>query len=187
MPTIECPTLFNVTNEKLCVENFAGVGSTGYIFKLDDIEKSKLVAVENVYAWTDDTFKEGKGFYKVELKSESQNFVGESNGNNKGFKITGTQVIEVVDETVGKLLRGLNNIKWGMVIADGDEGRYQILYSPTQKIKLDAGALKTDTGTASGDDRVATLTPVLSPVKYPNLFLTFPTGKTPEDYIIPEN
>ena len=87
-----------------------------------------------------------------------------------------------MNEAVAELMRGLNNLDWGVILTDGDD-KYQILYSPTQKVTLDAGALKTETGAAASDDRIATIAPVLENVKYPNLYVTFPEGKTPEDYL----
>lgn len=48
---------------------------------------------------------------------------------------------------------------------------------------MDANAVQTATGSQASDDRVTTLQPVLLPVKYPNLFVEFPEGKTPEDFL----
>lgn len=178
----QCPVLLDISNEDQCLENFAGLGTVGYFFMKDDIDKSKLVANKNVYAWAEDTFKEGKGFFRVELKTGSQSFSGASLGQNKGFSITGQQIIQVVNEKVAQFCRALNNTDWGLVIADGESG-WQILYSPTYKVTMDANAVQTATGSQASDDRVTTLAPVLQPVKYPNLFVEFPEGKTPEDFL----
>jgi len=195
MANSNCPTLSHITNDDQCMENFAGLGSVAYIFLKDDINKAKLaVAADDptTYEWkdasgsgdsaVDGTFKTGKGFYKLELKENSQSFTGESQGARKGYKISGNLVIEVVNKAVSKLLRGLNNLDYGIILPDGDD--YQIMYSPTQKITRDAGSLKTDTGAAASDDRIATLTPVLENVKYPNLWVSFPEGKTADDYVL---
>ena len=191
MATTVCPTLMPLSNGDMCQENFAGLGSYAYFFALDDIDKSKLVADKNVYAWTDEVLKSGKVFYKAELKEDSQSLTGESQGNNKGFQITGQLIVEAVNEKVAQFLRALNNIKWGVIIPDGDNA-FQILYSPTRKIKLDSGALKTETGAAASDDRQSTIAPVLGPVTYANYYVTFPEGKDPESYCtspmpLPEN
>lgn len=180
MPVV-CPTLRDITNDDQCLENFAGLGSVAYFFVKDDLE-APLVATKNVYAWLANSFATGKGFYRAELRENSQSFTGESQGKRKAFKITGQLIIEVVNEAVAELMRGLNNLDWGVILTDGDD-KYQILYSPTQKVTLDAGALKTETGAAASDDRIATIAPVLENVKYPNLYVTFPEGKTPEDYL----
>lgn len=182
MATKNCPTLRNILNEDMCMENFAGLGSVAYIFLKDDIDRSKLVAEKNVYKWTEDTFKEGKGFYRVELKENSQSFTGSSQNRRKGFKITGQLIIEVANEETSELLRALNNLDWGVILPDGDD-KYQIMYSPSQKITLDADSLNTQTGAAASDDRQTTIAPVLENVKYPNLFVDFLEGKGPEDYL----
>lgn len=180
MPVV-CPTLRHISNDDQCLENFAGLGSVAYFFVKDDLT-APLAAEKNVYSFLETSFVTGKGFYRAELRENSQSFTGESQGKRKAFKITGQLIIEVVNEAVAELMRGLNNLDWGVILTDGDD-KYQILYSPTQKVTLDAGALKTETGAAASDDRIATIAPVLENVKYPNLYVTFPEGKTPEDYV----
>ena len=183
MTNLNCPTMRHIKAGDVCTENFAGLGSVAYFFLKDDINKEKLVADKNVYAWTNEVFKsDTKGFFKVELKPESQSFIGENQGKNKGFNITGQLIIEVVNEETSEFLRALNNLDWGCILPDGDE-KYQIMYSKTRKVTLDSGALKTETGAASTDDRQATLAPVQPGCSYPNLYVTFPEGKGPEDYL----
>lgn len=178
----ECPQMRHISNDDQCLENYAGLGATAYFFLVDDIDKSALVATQETYAWTATTFKEGKGFYKVELRENSQSFTGESQGKRKGFKITGQLIIEVVNEAVSELLRALNNREFGIILGDGE--KYQIMYSPSKKVTLESGALKTETGASSSDDRIATLAPVIENVAYSNFWVTFPTGKTPDDYVL---
>ena len=72
MPVV-CPTLRDITNEDQCLENFAGLGSVAYFFVKDDLE-APLVATKNVYAWLATSFASGKGFYRVELRENSQSF-----------------------------------------------------------------------------------------------------------------
>ena len=172
----------HISNDDQCLENYAGLGATAYFFLVDDIDKSALVADKETYAWTATTFKEGKGFYKVELRENSQSFTGESQGKRKGFKITGQLIIEVVNEAVSELLRALNNREFGIILGDGE--KYQIMYSPSKKVTLESGALKTETGASSSDDRIATLAPVIENVAYSNFWVTFPSGKTPDDYVL---
>ena len=178
----ECPQMRHISNDDQCLENYAGLGATAYFFLVDDIDKSALVATQETYAWTATTFKEGKGFYKVELRENSQSFTGESQGKRKGFKITGQLIIEVVNEAVSELLRALNNREFGIILGDGE--KYQIMYSPSKKVTLESGALKTETGASSSDDRIATLAPVIENVAYSNFWVTFPSGKTPDDYVL---
>lgn len=171
-----CPQMVSILNDDQCLENFAGLGATAYIFLRDDIDKDQLKTLEgrpNVYSWGKDVLLEGKHLYKVELRENSQSFTGESQGQRKGFKITGQLVIEVVNEKTALLCRALNNREYGIILPDGDN--YQIMYSPTKKITRDAGALKTETGASSSDDRVATLTPVLENQSYPNYWVEIAT------------
>lgn len=182
MANPNCPTLRHILNDDQCEENYAGLGSTAYIFQKDDL-KAPLVANKNVYTMGSDAFKEGKGLFKVELRENSQSFTGESQKRRGGFKITGNLIIEVVNEETSELLRALNNLDWGVILSDGDNGKWQILYSPTQKVTIDAGGLKTETGAAASDDRICTVAPVLENVKYPNLYVEFAEGVTPEELL----
>lgn len=181
MAKTNCPTLRHITNDDQCLENFAGLGAKAYIFIKDDL-KAPLVATKNVYTFPEDAFKENCGFYAVELKENSQSITGESQGKRKGFKQTGQLVIEVVNEAVSELLRGLNNLDWGYIVADGDD-KWQIMYSKSQKITLDSGALKTETGAQASDDRVSTLAPTLENALYPCCFVSFPEGVSPDDML----
>lgn len=186
MANPNCPTMRHILAGDVCTENFAGLGSVAYFFLKDEMNLEEFKAEKNVYAWTDDVFKEGKGFYKVELKPESQSFTGESQGKNKGFNITGQLIIEVVNEEISEFLRSLNNLDWGCILPDGDD-KFQLMYNKTRKVQLDSGSLKTETGAASSDDRQTTLAPVCPGCKYPNLYVTFPEGTTPEDYLATAN
>ena len=185
MANSNCPTLLHISNEDQCQENFAGLGSVAYIFLKDDIDKKELKRStddETVFEWKENTFKSGKGFYKVELLENSQSFTGESQGARKGYKRTGQLIIEVVNKKVSKLCRGLNNLDYGIILGDGEE--FQIMYSPNQKITRDAGAIKTETGAAASDARQTTISPVLENLLHPNEWVTFPEGKTPDDYVM---
>lgn len=196
MPNPNCPVMRHILAGDVCTENFAGLGSVAYFFLKDDINPEKFRADKNIYTFeaattttvgeesvnVEGTFKSGKGFFKVELKPESQSFTGESQGKNKGFNITGQLIIEVVNEETSEFLRSLNNLDWGCILPDGDD-KYQLMYNKTRKVQLDSGALKTETGAASSDDRQTTLAPVQPGCKYPNLYVTFPEGTTPEDYL----
>lgn len=176
-----CPTLFSISNANMCFENFAGLGTVGYFFLKDDIDKSNFVAEKNVYSFSESTLVEGKKLFRVELKENSQGITGESQKARQGFKLTANLVINTVDERVADFCRSLNNLDWGLILPDG-ENKYQLLYSPTYRPTLDAGAIKTETGQAASDDRQTTISVVQENVKYPNLFVTFPEGQTPDDY-----
>lgn len=181
---VNCPALRHIDAADLCEESFAGLGSIGYIFLKEDL-KAPLEHEKNIYKMGDDAFGENKGFYKISLKPGSQSITGESQKKNGGFKQTAQLVIEVVNEATSELLRALNNRDWALVLPDGD--KFQIMYlHNSQKITLDSGALKTETGAAASDDRVCTLAPVLENCFYPNTWLQF-TGtsvKSPEDALV---
>ena len=155
-----------------CMENLAGLGEVVYIGLRSDLT-APLSATDNVYAAP--VFKDGKGLYKFDLKEEAQKIAGESQGKRKGFNITGTMVFDGVDKKVSKILRSLNNLDWFAIYPD-PSGDAQILYDPNKKVRIDQGGATTDTGAAAGDDRISTVNFILGPVKYPNLFVTEPTG-----------
>lgn len=164
-----CPTLRNLLQGQICEENFAGLGSTAYIFLKKDLAKP-LEHDGNIYKMNASSFKAGTGLFKLELKEGSQSITGESQKKRGGFKQTAQCIVEVVNEEVSDLFRALNNLDWCLIMPDG-ENKYQLLYSPTQKVTLDAGALKTETGAQASDDRIATIAPVLENCLYPNCFL----------------
>lgn len=180
--SVQCPTLDNISCEDMCLEHFSGMGSVAYFFLRDDINKANFTATENVYEFTDETLKTGKHLFRVELKEAGQQFNGESNAQGKGFKITANMIIEVINEKVGKLCRALNNLQWGCIIEDSDPGKYQLFYSPNKKVKIDGGGIKTDTGLQSSDDSQTTIAAYIIS-NYPNLYVKFPEGKTPDDYL----
>lgn len=168
--TVTCPTLTDVLNADQCNENYAGVAQTAYFFVKSDLSAA-LSEINGTYSTP--SFKSGKGLYKVDCKEESNKIEGGSLGFRKGFKITATIVAELVNAATAKLGRAINNLDIGIIVKDGDVS--QILYDPDHKIKFDADGIKTDTGAAAADDRTTTLSATLSPVKYPNLYVTEPS------------
>lgn len=182
MSNINCPTLRHIKQEDMCEENFAGLGSIGYIFVKEDLKAKLASAPTKVYSVPDDPFKEGKGFYRIDLRPGSQSITGESQKKNGGFKQTAQLIIQVVNEETAELLRALNNLDWALVLPDGDKWQCMYLHN-TQKITLDAGALKTETGAQASDDRITTIAPVLENCYFPNTYMEFAEGKSPEDYL----
>ena len=181
MANLNCPTLRHLLEDDQCEENFAGLGSIGYVFSKKDL-KAPLAHEKQIYKMGEDAFQEGKGLYRIDLKPGSQSITGESQKKNGGFKQTAQLIIGVVNEETADLLRALNNLDWALILPDGD--KWQIMYlHNSQKITLDAGALKTETGAAASDDRVTTLAPVLENCYYPNTYLEFDEGVTPEDLL----
>ena len=71
------------------------------------------------------------------------------------------------------MARAINNNDIFIIAKDGDVS--QIIYDPNRKVKFDSGAITTDTGAAASDDRITTYEAKLSPVYYPNLYVTEPS------------
>lgn len=184
MASSNCPTLRSILAGDMCEENFAGLGSVAYIFSKEDLV-APLEHTKQIYKMGADSFKSGKGLYKLELRPESQSITGESQKKRGGFKQTANLVIEVVNEETSDLLRSLNNLDWALIMPDGD--KYQIMYlHNAQKISIDAGGLKTETGQAASDDRVTTINVNLVNCFYPNTYLEFTGDATPESLMASE-
>lgn len=164
---VACPTLDHVLKSNDCLENFAGLGSVAYFGLKSDLAEP-LVLTDNVYS--EPKFKAGKGLFKIECKDETNKIEGSSLGYRKGFKQTGTSILESVNKAIAKLGRGLNNLDLFVIMPDDEE--FQIMYDKTRKIKFDADGIKTETGAAASDERQTTLTFSLQPVKYPNMYVT---------------
>lgn len=163
-----CPTLRNLLQGQICEENFAGLGSTAYVFLKKDLAKP-LDHVGPIYQLKKNSFKESTGLFKIELKEESNSITGESQKKRGGFKQTCNLVVEVVNDQTADLLRALNNLDWCLIIPDGEN--YQLMYNTTNKVSIDAGGLKTETGAASSDDRNTTINVSLANCIYPNTFI----------------
>ena len=164
---IECPTLEHVLNADQCGENLAGLGQVVYVALKDDLA-SPMVATDNVYSAP--TFKSGKGLFKIECADETQGITGGSLGYRKGFKQTLEFAIDAVNKIIAKTGRALNNLDLFFIVPDGEE--FQIMYDPNRKCKADADGIQSNTGKAASDERQTTCSFTLSPVKYPNYFVT---------------
>ena len=70
------------------------------------------------------------------------------------------------------MARAINSNATCIIAKEGDVT--QIIYDPNRKVKFDSGAITTDTGAAASDDRISTYEAKLSPVSYPNLYVTEP-------------
>lgn len=81
-----------------------------------------------------------------------------------------TFTLDVVNQIAAKLGRAFNNLDLFFIIPDNDV--YQIVYDPNRKVMFDTDGIASDTGSAPEDDRTTVYTATLSPVKYPNLYVT---------------
>lgn len=170
MPTtVTCPTLEHILNADQCNENLAGLGEVVYVGVKGDLA-APLTATENVYTLSADAFKSGKGLFKIECADETQGITGGSLGYRKGFKQTLEFAIDAVNKIIAKTGRALNNLDLFFIVPDGEE--FQIMYDPNRKCKADADGIQSNTGKAAADERQTTCSFTLSPVKYPNYYVT---------------
>ncbi len=167
--TVTCPELVDILADEECLENFAGLGTNVYVGLKSELS-APLTLDGNEYSTPE--FVSDRGLYKVQCKDGSQQISSQSNGENKGFSITGTFVIDRVNKNVSTLMRAINNRDFFVIFKDGDVS--QILYDENYKIKKDSGAVKTDTGAKADDDRVATVEIVQTNSRYPNLYVKEP-------------
>lgn len=179
--TSECPTLTDYLEGEQCHDNISGVSPNIYIALKGDLE-APLVLTGCTYS--EPKFKAGKGFFKLECKDESNKIEGSLLGANKGNKLTINAVIDAVNSETALLSRGLANLKWFAVVKDGE--KWQIMYDPERKIKVDNDGIKTSTGAASSDERTTTITATLQPVPFINLYVTITDiTKLQHDYVAP--
>lgn len=175
-----CPSLINYSAADECLENLAGMGEVAYIGLRSDLS-APLTPAENVYSGL--AFKDGKGLVKVDLKENSQKIEGSSNGKRKGYNLTATLVFDAVNRKTSLLTRALNNLgDLFIIMPDGDD--IQIMYDANKKIHADSGGITTTTGDTPDSDRITTAALILGPVKYGNLFLDLPEGKTLDQLVI---
>ena len=171
MANINCPELADYLNEENCLENIGGTSAVAYYFVKGDLA-APLTLSGCIYSAP--TFKSGKGLYKFDLKDETQQIKGESQGNNGGFNLTYNATIESVNKRIAELSRALNNLDICIIVPDGQTGDTQIMYDPNRRCEADNGGIAGDTGDTADSDRQATCEFHLKPVKYPLLYVTEP-------------
>jgi len=170
MAEVNCPTLADILASNECLENLAGLGSVVYVGIKGDLS-APLTATDNSYSTP--TFANGKGLYRLDCKEESQKYGFSSLGRRKGYEITGTLILEAVNKTTAKVLRGLNNLDLFLIFKDND-GSSLIVYDPVRKMEADSGGIAGDTGDTPDSDRQITLEYKLSPVIYPMYYVEEP-------------
>lgn len=164
-----CPNLEDFLTSDFCEENIGGTAAVAYVFLKSDLA-APLTRTKNVYSTP--TFKSGKGLYKIELKDDSQQVQGESQGPNGGYNQMWNAILDKVNRKTSELARSFNNLNIGVIVPDGEDN--QILYDPNRRLKAESGGIKTDTGVAPGDDRQTTLEFKLSGVSFPNFYVEAP-------------
>lgn len=166
-----CPSLEDFILENACEENIAGTSGVAYVFVKSDLEKP-MQRTGNVYETP--TFKSGKGLFKYELKDDSQQIQGESQGPNAGFNLTYNMILKRVNKKSSESARALNNLNIGVIVVDHEDS--QILYDPNRRLEAESGGIKSDTGAAPGDDRQTSFEYKLKGQSYPNFYVTEPEG-----------
>ena len=194
--TIICPTLGNILSSEECMENLAGLGSVVYIGNKADLNGPLSISEDteeaNVYKLdfgtgtgaerTGGSFKNGKGLYRFDCKEESQKYAFSSLNRRKGYEITGTLILEAVNQKTARVLRAMNNLDLFIIFQDND-GKYLIVYDPIRKVKADSGGIAGDTGDTADSDRQITLEYKLKPAIYPMYYVELTDGKTLDDYL----
>ena len=178
-----CPSLINYSAADECQENLAGLGEVAYIGLRSDLT-APLTANENVYSGL--AFKDGKGLVKLDLRENSQKIDSESQGKRKGYNLTATLVFDAVNRKTSLISRALNNLgDMFVIMPDGDD--IQIMYDVNKKVHADQGGITSTTGDTPDSDRITTANLILGPVKYSNLFLELPSGKTLDELVVDDS
>ena len=154
--------------ESACTENYAGTGTTLYLFKSADVDVTDLAIDENNNMYTGFKLKEGKKLVPVELKAQANKVDSELLGNGgKGFSNVGTVVIERDLDLAAVCARVMSNSSFGALLrkAGLNEGCF-ILWNPNVKPTF---ALSDTTGDAFDSDNQATWTITSSPMPYPRM------------------
>jgi hypothetical protein len=180
-----CPTLGDSLRGSQCTENFAGLGSNVYVGRQSDLTGKLSLDLSGDYpcVYEAPAFKAGKGLVKLECKNEGQKYEFESNGIGKGYKLTGTFVIDRINKEVSSILRGLNNFRDLFVIFyDNDKG-WLVLYDPEYPVQAESGGISGGSGDTADSDREVTCAFVLNKSLYPFLYIKTPEDKTWDDLL----
>lgn len=171
MASVTCPKLADLLNETNCLEQFAGLGTNVYLGIKSELT-APLKPTDNLYAAP--TFGAGTGLYKVQCIDDKQQIQSTSLGPRAGFKLTANFAHSAVSPESGKISRAINNNDIFLIFEDGENS--QILYDPIRRVRCEKDGIKTDTGTTPDSERLTTYEVSLSPVIFPNLYVTKPEG-----------
>jgi len=149
-----------------CTENYAGTGTTAYIFKTEDVDLTGLKVNETKNLYDGFALKTGKKIYPVILKNQANKVDSSSLGANKGFSNVGTIVIEKDLDVAAAVARTVNNSNFGVLLRRSDGNGCFILWNPNVKPTFE---LADTTGDAFDSDNTATWTITSSPMPYPRM------------------
>lgn len=181
----QCEELLNVLASEQCAEDFAGIGSVIYYGLKSDL-LAEMTESGPTFSGIAFPANSGKGLYRIDCKEEANSIVGSSGGMNGGFNQTLNFTVDFVNQDTSKLARAINNHQdLFFIVEDGDET--QVMYHPKHKITIDSGGIESNTGDTADSDRQITYAIQLKRCKYPNTYLTLPSGKTLEDLLASNN
>ena len=100
-----------------CAENYAGTGTTAWLFKGEDVDTTALKVDEELNQYTGFALKEGKKLVPVKLKNQANKVASSSLGKNKGFSNVGTLVVERDLDIAAVCARTMNNTNFGILLA----------------------------------------------------------------------
>lgn len=156
--------------DSACAENYAGTGTTAYLFKGADVDTTALSIDEKKNKYIGFALKEGAKIYPVKLKSQANKVVGATLGKNKGFSNTGTLVVDRDLDVAAVCARTMNNTNFGiLLLRPGIKNGCYILWNPTADPTLE---LSDDTGDAFDSDNQATWTVTSSPMPYSRMWIS---------------
>ena len=150
-----------------CTENYAGTGTTAYVFKTEDVDTTALKVDEKTNTYTGFKMKEGTKVTPIALKNQANKVASTSLGFCNGFKNVATVVIERDLDLAAVLSRAVNNANFGVLLpkAGIGQGAY-ILWNPMTRTEVE---ISDDTGDAYDSDNQATWTITSAPMAYPRM------------------
>ena len=154
--------------DSACAENYAGTGTTLYLFKSAWVDTTDLAIDDKNNMYTGFKLKEGTKLVPIELKPQSNKVDSEILGTGgKGFSNVGTVVVERDLDLAAVCARVMSNLPFGALLrkAGLNEGCF-ILWNPNVKPTF---SLSDTTGDAFDSDNQATWTITSSPMPYPRM------------------
>lgn len=147
-----------------CEESYSGIGTSVYVAFVEDLEVP--ADYSDALAGFDETafqFKNGKGFYQLDIKKKTGKVTSESNGQGKGFTNVLTFVMNQSMDDMALISRAINNVDTLWAAADG-KGGYYMIYDKNFAPEV---AISADTGDAPDSDNGFTVTVTGTPMRYP--------------------
>lgn len=153
-----------------CAENYAGTGTTAWLFKGEDVDTTALKVDEKLNQYTGFALKPEKKLVPVKLKNQANKVASSSLGKNKGFSNVGTLVVERDLDIAAVCARTMNNTNFGILLAKpGVNSGCYILWNPSVDPTFE---LADDTGDSFDSDNQATWTVTSSPMPYPRMSIS---------------